>query len=58
MKFLIYKDSKKEWRWSLIARNGRIIADGSEGYKRRRNCIHGIEALKSGAGNALLQEVN
>jgi uncharacterized protein YegP (UPF0339 family) len=34
----IYKDRKKEWRWSLIAKNGRILADSAEGYKRLRDC--------------------
>lgn len=36
MKFEIYKDRKKEWRWRLKARNGKIIAVSGEGYKRKR----------------------
>jgi uncharacterized protein YegP (UPF0339 family) len=35
MKFVVYKDSKGEWRWTLRARNGRKVADGAEGYKRQ-----------------------
>lgn len=31
-KFVIYTDKKGEWRWTLHAGNGKIIADGSEGY--------------------------
>ena len=35
MKFTLYKDKAGEWRWSLASRrNGRIVADGGEGYKR------------------------
>jgi uncharacterized protein YegP (UPF0339 family) len=35
-KLVIYKDlSGKAWRWRLVASNGRIIADSSEGYSRR-----------------------
>ncbi len=35
MKLELYKDVDKEWRWRLIARNGRVVADGQEGYKKR-----------------------
>ncbi len=35
MKFKIYRDKRKEFRWTLYARNGRIIADSAEGYKRK-----------------------
>lgn len=34
MRIDIYRDKKKEWRWRLVALNGRILADGAEGYKR------------------------
>lgn len=37
MKFQIYKDKKKEFRWRLIATNGNILADSGEGYTRRGN---------------------
>ena len=35
MTFLIYKDSRKEWRWTLKAKNGRKIADCGEGYRSK-----------------------
>lgn len=28
----IYRDRKGEWRWRIVARNGRIVADSGEGY--------------------------
>lgn len=31
----IYKDKKWEWRWKIIADNGRIILETSEGYKNK-----------------------
>ena len=37
-KFEIYKDKRKEWRWTLRSANGRIIADGSEGYLTAQHC--------------------
>lgn len=38
MKFLLYRDKKKEWRWKL-KNKGRIIADSAEGYKRKGHCL-------------------
>lgn len=37
MKVEIYKQ-KGEWRWRIRARNGRILAVSSEGYKAKRHC--------------------
>jgi len=34
-KLYYYSDRRKEWRWRLVARNGRIVACSSEGYKKR-----------------------
>ncbi len=34
----IYKDTADEWRWSLVADNGEVIADSSEGYTERNDC--------------------
>jgi len=34
MKFVVFKDQKKEWRWRLISK-GRVVADSGEGYKRK-----------------------
>lgn len=42
MKFKIYTDRKKEWRWRLIATNGRIIADSGEGYTRKDRCKEAV----------------
>jgi len=30
-------DKNNKWYWRAIARNGRIIADGSQGYSSERN---------------------
>jgi uncharacterized protein YegP (UPF0339 family) len=47
MKFLIYEDASKEWRWKLKAVNGEIIADGSEGYATKSNCIKAVRRIKT-----------
>jgi uncharacterized protein YegP (UPF0339 family) len=35
MKLELYKDVDKEWRWRVIARNGRTVAERTEGYRKR-----------------------
>ena len=46
-----YYQSKKDskWYWRLKASNGRGIADGSQGYKDKDDCLHGISLVKNSA---------
>ncbi len=44
--FDLYEDNAGEWRWRLLARNGRIIADGGEGYASRANGQRAIETVR------------
>jgi hypothetical protein len=32
-----YKDDAGEWRWHRKSENGRIVADGGEGYQNRQD---------------------
>ena len=48
-KYEIFADAQLEFRFNLIAPNGQIIAS-SEGYKSKRGCIKGIEAVKNSCG--------
>lgn len=45
MKFHVYKDKKNEHRWSLVSKNGNVIADSAEGYKRRADALEMIGAI-------------
>ena len=55
MKYNIFKDKAGEWRWRLVATNGKIIADSGEGYNNKADCLHGIDLVKSST-NAEVQE--
>lgn len=44
--FRVYKDKAKEWRWTYIAGNGNKLADSSEGYKNRGDCLKSLEYLR------------
>lgn len=45
MKIKIYKDKSGQWRWRLLARNGKIIADSAEGYRTKSNVTRAINKL-------------
>ena len=53
--YLVSRDSRSEWRWSFVAKNGRIIAVSSEGYKNKSDCLHAID-LGKGSYNAPVHE--
>ncbi len=48
----IYRDKAGQWRWRAVARNGRILADSGEGYRRQGDCKKGwqrtVETLTTG----------
>jgi uncharacterized protein len=55
-KFELYKDSKGEYRWRLVASNGQSIANGGEGYKSKESAKAGIESVKKNAPEAPIEE--
>ena len=50
-KFQVYEDKAGEFRFSMTARNGEIIAT-SEGYKAKTSCLNGIESVRKNAVDA------
>jgi uncharacterized protein YegP (UPF0339 family) len=40
-----YRDVRREYRWRLRSRNGRIVADSGEGYKTARGARKGFAAV-------------
>lgn len=45
MKFFIFQDHQKEWRWFLQAENGKKIAESSESYHNERDCLDAISLV-------------
>lgn len=54
-KFHIYRDTEGDWRWRLVAANGRIIADSAEGYATRFGAVRAARSLVNSV--ATLEEV-
>lgn len=55
-KFEVFRDKKREFRFRLIAKNGRIICQ-SEGYKTRAGVLGGIKAVKIVSNVAKVVEI-
>jgi uncharacterized protein len=54
MRFKLFKDAKGQWRWRLVAANGRTVADSGEGYNNKSDAQHGIDLVKStGSGTPI-----
>lgn len=41
-----YREPNTQWRWRLIAGNGRTIANSGEGYHNEADCDHAISLVK------------
>lgn len=50
--FGLYKDKAGEYRWRMVASNGRIVADSGEGYSSKSGARSAIENVQSDAGSA------
>lgn len=56
-RFAWYVDSKGEYRWSLLATNGLIIADSAEGYSSKRNVLRAIRTVRKAVDDPQVQVV-
>jgi len=45
MRCEIYKDKAGEWRWRLVAANGKKVADSGEGYTTLVKCGAALRKL-------------
>lgn len=54
IKFEVYKDNKGEWRWRCVHLNGNILADSSEGYVNKEDCITELLNIKMKAPMATI----
>ena len=54
-KFVIKKGRNGQFRFSLVGRNGQIVAT-SETYTTRASCLNGIKAAKTLAADAAIED--
>jgi uncharacterized protein YegP (UPF0339 family) len=55
-RFVIYKDTRNEFRWRFIADNGKIVADSAEGYIAKSDCERGIQIVKQQSPGASVDD--
>jgi uncharacterized protein YegP (UPF0339 family) len=48
MKPEFYVDAEGDYRWRIRARNGRIVAEGGEGYVSEAKARHGFHVAAKG----------
>lgn len=53
MKFELYQDRKKEWRWKLTGKNGKRVCSSSEGFKRRAVALQNAHLVALAFAGAL-----
>lgn len=56
LRFRIYKDSRNQFRWRLLARNRKVIADSGESYKEKRNCMKAINLIRVNGSYAVIDD--
>ena len=59
VKFEVYQDASSEYRWRLVAAEGKdakVLATGGQGYKAKADAKHGVEILQKGAAEKLTFE--
>jgi len=55
--YRVYPDAAGEWRWRLVAANGRIVADSAEGYTRAGDAVRAAETAAYTATIATVEVV-
>lgn len=52
--FHLYKDRDQQWRWRLIAANGKTIADSGESYHHMTDAEHAISLIMDNSHEATI----
>ena len=52
-----YSDKSGQWRWRLVAANGRIVADSAEAYTRKRDLERAISAMVAAVASIVAAQV-
>lgn len=51
LKIEMYKDRRGQWRWRMLARNGKVIADSAESYSKRGNVVRAARSVRQSLAN-------
>ncbi len=45
MRIELYQDSNGEYRWRMIAGNGRIVGESHQGFGTKDNCVQNLHIV-------------
>lgn len=57
LKFEVYEDKGKDFRWRAKSPNGQTVASSGSGYKEKGDAEKAIDVVKKGAAKATVEEV-
>jgi uncharacterized protein YegP (UPF0339 family) len=52
MKFVVYEDNGRQWRWRLVATGGSVLADSARHYGHRDGALAAALRIQSSAAGA------
>ena len=58
VRFVVYKDRRGKYRWRLVAKNGRTIADSARGYRSERDARRAAASVRTQAPAARIEVVS
>lgn len=56
MHVVVYQSKNGEWRWRLVSRNHKIVADSAEGYESKANVQRALVQIIKGLRNAITSD--
>ena len=56
LRFELYRDTRREYRWRLKAANGKVLARSNEGYRKKVDCRSAITRIREDAGTATVDD--
>lgn len=57
LKFEVYRDAAKDYRWRLKGPDGKNLATAGQGYKSKASCLNGVKLMQKEADGKLTFEV-
>lgn len=54
MKFVVYEDNSRQWRWRLVTTGGSVLADSGRQYGRRNDALGAVQRIQTSAAGAEL----
>lgn len=55
MRYEVYPDVRRQWRWRLRADNNKTIADSAESYMNKQDCKDAIALVKKSSDAPVIE---